>query len=110
MSRTHDHVVTFVTEVSLYSREVESQILFVTKFRGFSENLSVLFPSALVTIAEGSSRREKQLDFSCPHFCDYNFQSQKGNFTVIQYRGFSVGYDESSRLFLYLLSIVTVYL
>jgi hypothetical protein len=35
-----------------------------SKFRDFSENLSVLFPSALATIAEGGSRRGYQMYFS----------------------------------------------
>ena len=34
------------------------------------QNRSVLFPSALATIAEESTRRGKRLYFSCPRFCD----------------------------------------
>jgi len=44
----------------------------LSKFRDFTENRSVLFPSALATIAEASSRGGQQLDF----------QSQKGIFIV----------------------------
>jgi hypothetical protein len=36
----------------------------LSKFRDFSENRAFLFPSELVTIAEGGSRRGKQLDFN----------------------------------------------
>jgi hypothetical protein len=57
------------------------------KFRDFSGNRSVLFPSALATIAEGLSSR-KAAGFSLPaFFCDLNliFHSQKGIFIVIEH-------------------------
>jgi hypothetical protein len=53
-----------------------------SKSRDFSENRSVLSPSSLVTIPEGSSRRGK-LNFRSPCFCDWNFQSQKVRQKVI---------------------------
>jgi hypothetical protein len=55
--------VTFVTEVSLLEGSRTSDLRELSKFRDFTENRSVLFPSVLATIAEASCRRGKQLDF-----------------------------------------------
>jgi hypothetical protein len=71
-----------------------------SKFRDFSENRSVLFPSTLVTIAEGGSRHGKKLDFSRQRFCDWNFQSQKGNFIVTTpFRQIILGSDPQTNRF-----------
>ena len=67
--------VTFVSEVSrvslldhLLEGRRTSDLREFSKFRDFSENRSVLFPSALATIAEESSRRGKQLWYRCTAF------------------------------------------
>ena len=73
--------VTFVTEVSLYSEgRRTSDLGEFSKLRDFSENRSVLFPSALTTIAEGSSHRGNHLCSRCTVFLWLEFSVTKRYF------------------------------
>jgi hypothetical protein len=91
---------TFVTEVSLYSREAESQIWENSLNSEISPKIiQFFFPSALATIAEGGSRRGYQLYSSWPRFCDWNARHKKVFYCDIEYVPLQLWLQFSARAF-----------